>query len=123
MQRCRCSRSFSVQAEPLRSVLFAVDGADKGASFGSEDRLGAFGVAEFAPSVSVTARFDDAARGVDGIEAMFGVRGERTAERPKLHSNDVSGLVSLVLEDRNLAVSVELDVAARAGREVRRPAA
>ncbi len=47
----------------------------------------------------------------DGVEAVFGVGGERAAERLELRDDGVGGLVGLVLEDRDLAVPAELEVA------------
>ncbi len=77
------------------------------------------GVAELAPAVRVAARLDDVTGGVDGVEAMLGVGGEGAAKRPQLGGNGVAGLVRLVLEHRDLAVSVQLEVAVVRGRQLR----
>jgi hypothetical protein len=47
------------------------------------------------------------------------VGGERPAERPEIVGDDVTALVGLVLEDRQLIVAVELDVAIVCGGGLR----
>jgi len=51
----------AAQAELLRLLLLAVDGAEERAAFAREHRLSRLGVAELATSMSVTPGFGDAA--------------------------------------------------------------
>ena len=60
--------------------------------------------------MSIASGLDDSAAGIDRVEAVLGVRGERPAERLKLGDNGLCRLVGLVLEHRDLAVAIQLDV-------------
>jgi hypothetical protein len=58
----------------------------------------------------VAAGLHHATRSEDVVEAVLGVGRERALERAKFRGNDIAALGGLVLKDRELFVSVELDV-------------
>jgi hypothetical protein len=99
------------EAELVGARLLGVHGGNEGAAFSGEHGLRVLGVAELAPSMRVTAGLDDAARGVDVVEAVLGVGGERASEGLQLADDVLAGLVGLVLEDGAREVPVQLDVA------------
>lgn len=58
----------------------------------------------------VAASLDRVARGVNRVESVLGVGGERAVEGTQVLDNAFARLVRRVLEDRELVVPVELDV-------------
>jgi len=105
------AKGISDKAERLRLLFFAVDRAEEVASLDREGGLRVLCVAKLAAAVSVASGLQHVARGVDRVEAMLGVGGEGSAERLELCDDGIAALVGLVLEDRDLMVSIELDIA------------
>jgi len=104
-------KRVAAQIKLPRLLLLAVDCTDEGAAFTRQHGLCRFGVAELAAAVRVATGIEHATRGEDVVEAVLGIGRERALEGAKLRGDDVAALRWLVLKDRELVVSVKLDVA------------
>ncbi len=104
-------KRLSLKARSLRLLLLYVHRGDERAALFRKQRLRLLGITKLPSAVRVAARFDHAARGVDGVEAMLRVGRECPVKGRELADDIDACLGGLILKYGAFRISIKLNVA------------